>query len=160
MESVGIRKHKIMDMLCMQYGEYDQVGCTTRDIYNFCHHYKHETVTAGDAQMVIRHMMARQERDQDYFFKYLVDKDGHMKGLFWSNTQSRLDYEAFDDVVVFDSTYKTNKYNLLFVPFVGLNHTATLLSLDVGSFLTKLTRRTSGCCGHFWRPCCRSIRCL
>ncbi|KAK1680813.1 hypothetical protein QYE76_041661 [Lolium multiflorum] len=36
--------------------------------------------------------------------------------------QSRLDYKAFGDVVVFDSTYWTNKYNLPFVPFVGLNH--------------------------------------
>ncbi|XP_037483621.1 protein FAR1-RELATED SEQUENCE 5-like [Triticum dicoccoides] len=122
MESVGIRKHKIMDVLCMQYGGYDHVGCMTRDIYNFCHRYKQETVAAGDAQTVIRHMMARQERDPDYFFKYLVDKDGHLKGLFWSDTQSRLDYEAFGDVVVFDSTYRTNKYNLPFVPFVGLNH--------------------------------------
>ena len=122
MQSVGIRKHKIMDVLCMQSGGYDHVGCMLRDIYNFCHRYKQETVAAGDAQTVIRHMMARQERDPDYFFKYLVDKDGHLKGLFWSDTQSRLDYEAFGDVVVFDSTYRTNKYNLPFVPFVGLNH--------------------------------------
>jgi zinc finger SWIM domain-containing protein 3 len=42
--------------------------------------------------------------------------------LFWCDSQSQLDYEAFGDVVVFDSTYKTNRYNLPFVPFVGLNH--------------------------------------
>ncbi|XP_047067091.1 protein FAR1-RELATED SEQUENCE 5-like isoform X2 [Lolium rigidum] len=67
-------------------------------------------------------MMARQERDPDFFFKYLVDREGHLKGLFWADSQSRRDYEAFGDVVVFDSTYRTNKYNLPFVPFVGLNH--------------------------------------
>jgi hypothetical protein len=42
------------------------------------------------------------------------------KGLFWSDSQSRRDYEAFGDVVVFYSTHRTNKYNLPFVPFVGL----------------------------------------
>ena len=43
-----------------------------------CHHYRQETVEAGDAQTVIRHMMARQERDPDFFFKYLVDGEGHL----------------------------------------------------------------------------------
>jgi transposase-like protein len=33
-----------------------------------------------------------------------------------------LDYACFGDVVAFDSTYKTNKYNLPFVLLVGVNH--------------------------------------
>ena len=43
-------------------------------------------------------------------------------GLFWCDTQYLLDYAAFGDVVVFDSTYKINRYNLPLVPFVGVNH--------------------------------------
>jgi zinc finger SWIM domain-containing protein 3 len=31
-------------------------------------------------------------------------------------------YDAFGDVVLFDSTYRVNRYNLPFVPFVGVNH--------------------------------------
>ena len=56
MESSRIRKHKIMDVLEMQYGGYDKVGCTTRDLYNFCHRYKAETIAAGDAQTVISYL--------------------------------------------------------------------------------------------------------
>ena len=33
-----------------------------------------------------------------------------------------LDYAAFGDVVVFHSTYKTNRYNVPLVTFVGVNH--------------------------------------
>ena len=55
MEIFGVRKHKIMDVLCMQSGGYNDVGCTIRDIYNFCHLYKQEIISAGDAQTVIRH---------------------------------------------------------------------------------------------------------
>src|SRR3954469_7266724 len=43
MEIAGIRKHNIMDILCMQYGGYNQVGCTKRDINNYCHFNKKET---------------------------------------------------------------------------------------------------------------------
>jgi zinc finger SWIM domain-containing protein 3 len=56
------------------------------------------------------------------FFEYIVDGEGHLKGLFWCDSQCLLDYEAFGDVFVFDSTYKTNRYNLPLVPFVWVNH--------------------------------------
>ena len=41
---------------------------------------------------------------------------------FWSDAQSQMDYGVFGDVVVFDSTYRVNRYNLPFVPFIGVNH--------------------------------------
>ena len=46
-----------------------------------------------------------------YLFIYLL-QDG----------RSRIDYDCFGDVVVFDTTYRTNKYNLVYTPFVGINH--------------------------------------
>uniref|UniRef100_A0A453LP11 Uncharacterized protein n=1 Tax=Aegilops tauschii subsp. strangulata TaxID=200361 RepID=A0A453LP11_AEGTS len=48
-----------MDILCIQYGGCDQVGRTRRDIYNFCHASKQESIAVGDAQTVISHMMVR-----------------------------------------------------------------------------------------------------
>ena len=33
-----------------------------------------------------------------------------------------MDYDYFGDVVVFDTTYGTNKYNMIFAPFVSINH--------------------------------------
>ncbi|RLM75154.1 hypothetical protein C2845_PM15G08940 [Panicum miliaceum] len=132
MEISGIRKHQIMDILKMWYGGFDMVGCTDRDIYNFSYSYKQETIAAGDAQTVISHLKACQDKDPEFFFKYLVDADGHLNGLFWSDSQSLLDYEAFGDVVIFDSTYRTNRYNMPFVPFVGLNHHRSTVIFDCG----------------------------
>ena len=42
--------------------------------------------------------------------------------MFWCDAQSRQDYNDFGDVMVFDSTYKMNRYGMPFIPFVGLNH--------------------------------------
>ncbi|MBE1615985.1 hypothetical protein IDF54_14100, partial [Flavobacterium sp. SaA2.13] len=50
------------------------------------------------------------------------DGKGHLVAMFWCDTQCLLDYAAFGDVVVFDSTYKTNRYNVPLVPFAGVNH--------------------------------------
>ncbi|XP_010229941.1 protein FAR1-RELATED SEQUENCE 12-like [Brachypodium distachyon] len=39
-----------------------------------------------------------------------------------STSESRQDYQDFGDVVVFDNTYKMNRYGMPFIPFVGLNN--------------------------------------
>jgi len=79
-------------------------------------------IKLDDAQTVIRYLRERERRDADFFFRSFTDDQGHLLGLFWCDTQCLLDYAAFGDVVVFDSTYKTNRYNLPLVPFVGVNH--------------------------------------
>ena len=42
--------------------------------------------------------------------------------MFWCDSQSRHDYEDFGDVLVFDNTYKMNRYSMPFIPLVGLNN--------------------------------------
>jgi len=78
----GIRKHQIFEIMEMQYGGYDKVGYTSRDLYNFCHLYKQDIITDGDAQTVINHLKERQNKDSEFFFKYMTDGKGHVQGMF------------------------------------------------------------------------------
>ena len=78
----GIRKHQIFEIMEMQYGRYDKVGYTSRDLYNFCHLYKQEIIADGDAQTVISHLKECQNRDSEFFFKYMTDGKGHVQGMF------------------------------------------------------------------------------
>ncbi|KAL6653248.1 hypothetical protein ACP70R_008826 [Stipagrostis hirtigluma subsp. patula] len=118
----GIRKHQIMDIMLKRYGGYDRVGFTSRDLYNFLHRNKLQTLSPGDAQTLINYMIVQKRRDPDFSFQYKRDGRGHLTGVLWCDFESQMDYRAFGDVVVFDGTYKTNKYNLPLVPFVGVNH--------------------------------------
>ena len=45
-----------------------------------------------------------------FFFQYTVDEESRLANLFWTDSQSHLDYACFGDVVAFDTTYKTNVY--------------------------------------------------
>lgn len=46
----------------------------------------------------------------------------------WRDAQSLRDYESFGDVLIVDSTYKTNLYGKPLVVFVGANnHRATVV---------------------------------
>jgi zinc finger SWIM domain-containing protein 3 len=55
-----------------------------------------------------------------------------MTGVLLCDFQSQIDYRAFGDVIVFDGTYKTNKYNLPLVPIVGVNHHKSIVLFTCG----------------------------
>jgi hypothetical protein len=50
-----------------------------------------------------------------------VGEDNKVRNLFWPYGNSRASYEEYGDVISFDTTYATNRYNLKFSPFVGIN---------------------------------------
>jgi hypothetical protein len=61
-------------------------------------------------------------RDAKFIVKIDVDAGGRVKHMFWAHGGSVLSYQSFGDVVTFDTTYRTNLYNLPFGLFVGVNH--------------------------------------
>ena len=56
------------------------------------------------------------------FYSMQVDQDNRMSNFFWRDGRSKLNYNSFGDVVIFYTTYRTNKYNLIYAPFVGIHH--------------------------------------
>ena len=118
----GLRTHQIMDVMEHGAGGPHKLGFIDKDLYNFVSEYKKKKIEGRDAEYMLNYMAAQKDRDADFFYRYTVDGDGHLRNIFWADPQSRLDYDAYGGVVVFDSTYHVNRYNLPFVPFVGVNH--------------------------------------
>jgi len=66
--------------------------------------------------------------DPGFMFSVETDEDGRIKTLMWTNSRSRMQYEHFGDVISFDTTFKTNMYDMPFGLFVGVNnHFQTVL---------------------------------
>ncbi|XP_071678488.1 protein FAR1-RELATED SEQUENCE 5-like [Lolium perenne] len=120
--SMGVRKHLIMRKFIAGSGSFAGVGFTRKDLYNMCSRERRRLLFDGDATTAIRIMAKRKKRDPEFFYEYDVDDKGRLKHMFWCDSQSRRDYQDYGDVLVFDSTYKMNKYKMPFVPFVGLNN--------------------------------------
>lgn len=53
---------------------------------------------------------------------FSVDDEGKITSLLWCTGKNRADYAKFGDVVTFDTTYRTNLYNLPFGLFIGVNN--------------------------------------
>lgn len=76
----------------------------------------------GDAEAVHKYFLRMQERNLGFFYALDVDDEFRIKNMFWADARSRATYEDFGDVVTFDTTYLTDKYDMPFAPFVGVNH--------------------------------------
>ena len=55
-----------------------------------------------------------------------------ISNVFWADARSRAACAEFGDVVSFDTTYLTNKYDMPFAPFFGVNHHGQSILLGCG----------------------------
>lgn len=61
-------------------------------------------------------------KDQEFVFRVQPDKGCRIKNLMWATGSSRNQYIYFGDVITFDTTYRTNFYDMPFGLFVGVNN--------------------------------------
>jgi hypothetical protein len=61
-------------------------------------------------------------KDPNFRDSCLADKDGNIRALMWTNGKSRMQYKQFGDAITFDTTYRTNQYDMPFGLFVGVNN--------------------------------------
>ncbi|XP_074303036.1 protein FAR1-RELATED SEQUENCE 5-like [Silene latifolia] len=108
--------------LCKEYANgYENVGTSLTEFKNFNRDVK--CFTGGkDAQMVIDRFKEISETSTGFYFAYYTDESHILSRLFWCDSQSRQNYSLFGDAVSFDATYGTNKYNIMFAPFTGVDH--------------------------------------
>ncbi|CAL9020627.1 unnamed protein product [Prunus brigantina] len=91
-----------------------------RALVRTCHTY--DWMLDGDTEAALSYLKGKGAMDPEFFCKFSVDKENRLGNLFWRDPTSLLDYIAYGDVLIFDSTYKTNMYDKPLVLFVGSNN--------------------------------------
>ena len=82
-----------------------------------------KAIEGGDAQTVIDKLMEESEKDPDFYYRVKLNEQGQLIALFWSDSMMREDYKIYRDFVIFDTTYRTNRYNLICGSIMGIiNH--------------------------------------
>ncbi|XP_019152215.1 PREDICTED: protein FAR1-RELATED SEQUENCE 12-like [Ipomoea nil] len=105
-----------------QLGGSPLVGFTSRDAYNSMAADTVKRLDGTDSNSLIEIFRRRQSTETDFFFDFELDLDARLCSFFWKDGQMRRDYEVFGDLLVHDTTYRTNKYDMICGPFVGMNH--------------------------------------
>ncbi|XP_076923501.1 protein FAR1-RELATED SEQUENCE 5-like [Bidens hawaiensis] len=122
---------KAFNIMRTKYGGFEEIGATKDDCKNFkqsltCYIGKY------DAEMVVQRLSGKKNCCDGYSFEYTVNSNGELDRLFWADEISKKNYLAFGDIISFDATFKTNKYNMVFVPFTAI--TVVMLQLFLDSF--------------------------
>ncbi|XP_026399271.1 protein FAR1-RELATED SEQUENCE 5-like [Papaver somniferum] len=103
------------------FGQRESTGFDTRDVYNHLRNVRKSLLDVGDAAALVNYFRRRTLENPSFYYAFQVDEEGRATNV-WVDARSWIAYIRFGDAVTFDTTYKTNKYSMLFAPFTGTNH--------------------------------------
>lgn len=129
-ENVGsVRGFKLLKEIC---GGYSKVGALVADSKN---NRRDMNLFIGDrdAQMVVEKLLSRKHLYPGFTCEYMLTGD-RLSGLFWADAESKSNYKVFGDVVSFDATYRSNRYDFDILRCI-LNFTLMQFSLNLCCFL-------------------------
>ncbi|XP_076892484.1 protein FAR1-RELATED SEQUENCE 5-like [Bidens hawaiensis] len=79
-----------------------------------------QTTADADAQMIVDRFTHNMSYLEDFFFQFKAI-EGVVRSIFWSDGVSRCNYSMFGEVLAFDATYSTNRHDMIFIPFTGVD---------------------------------------
>ncbi|XP_022856718.1 protein FAR1-RELATED SEQUENCE 5-like [Olea europaea var. sylvestris] len=112
----GIPLHKTYNSAMVEACGYDSMTFIEKDCRNYIEQVRRLRLGDGDVAAIKAYFATMQARRSGFYF----------------NNRCRQAYKEFGDVVTFDTTYLTNKYDMPFAPFVGLNHHGQSMLLGCG----------------------------
>ncbi|KAL8117018.1 hypothetical protein AgCh_023269 [Apium graveolens] len=118
--TMNIGTSKSFTLMKEQVGGYGNIGASVHDFQNFNRDLRCY-VGEADAQILPEKFKVLHETCESFYYAYDVDREGHLTNLFWADATARRNYELNGDVVSFDATFNTNRYNMIFAPFTGVD---------------------------------------
>uniref|UniRef100_A0A8I6XC29 Protein FAR1-RELATED SEQUENCE n=1 Tax=Hordeum vulgare subsp. vulgare TaxID=112509 RepID=A0A8I6XC29_HORVV len=117
----NISLSKVYSVVGSLFGSVKEVPFTKRSLKSLCGKLNKEQ-TENDATKTINVFNAMRAEDPEFKYSVQVDDEGRVKTLMWTTGRSIKQYICFGDAVTFDTTYKTNLYDMPFGLFVGVNN--------------------------------------
>ncbi|XP_019425467.1 PREDICTED: protein FAR1-RELATED SEQUENCE 6-like [Lupinus angustifolius] len=93
----------------------------------------------GDIQAIYNFLCRMQLTNPNFFYLMDFNMEGHLRNAFWVDARSRAACGYFGDVIFFDNTYLSNKYEVPLVAFVGINHHGQSVLLGCGLLAGETT---------------------
>ena len=112
---------RVCSILGSMHGSSSYVPFSRQSIRTLCGRLAQESIE-GDMSKTLGLFTSMRERDPAMVIRMQLDDEKRIKSLFRCHGSNRFNYSCFGDAITFDTTYRTNLYNLPFGLFVGANH--------------------------------------
>ncbi|XP_028054186.1 protein FAR-RED IMPAIRED RESPONSE 1-like [Camellia sinensis] len=131
-DQAGIGVSRNYNSMVVEAGGYESLTFDERDTRNYIERPRKLRLGEGDSDALQKYFLRMHAQNSSFYYMIDVDTDFRIRNLFWADAMSRATYEEFGDVFSFDMTYLTNKYDMPFAPFVGVNHHGQSILLGCG----------------------------
>ncbi|XP_045791255.1 protein FAR1-RELATED SEQUENCE 6-like [Trifolium pratense] len=121
-DQAGINVSRNFRSLVIEAGGYDNLTFGEKDCRNYIDKVRRLRLGTGDADAIQNYFVRMQKKNSQFYYVVDIDDNSRLRNVFWVDARCRVAYEYFGEVVTFDTTYLTNKYDMPFAPFVGVNH--------------------------------------
>lgn len=121
LRSNNVQISRVCSIVGTLHGADGYVPFSRQSIRSLCGRLAQESIS-GDMAKTMELFAKMKDNDPDLVIKMDLDEGGRVRTLLWCNGICRRNYLSFGDVVTFDTTYRTNLYQLPFGLFVGVNH--------------------------------------
>ncbi|XP_052203950.1 protein FAR1-RELATED SEQUENCE 5-like [Diospyros lotus] len=122
MRSFGIKQGQIFSYMCEEAGGAQNLNFTKADCNNLLQRTRAKFFKMGDAECLLEYFKQKKGENKHFFYSFRTHEDGEICGVFFCDAKSRRDYGIFGDAICFDTTFRTNNYDMLCAPIVGINH--------------------------------------
>ncbi|KAL3691955.1 hypothetical protein R1sor_005606 [Riccia sorocarpa] len=122
LKRAGLKISDSLNVLRLEKGEV--LSFNSRDVRNLL---SKEFVGSGDQGStrdvgdLLKNLKEKSERDCK-FYDFTVDEDGRLENIVWIPGNAKQMAGVFADVVVFDTTYRLNRYSMPFGCFAAVNN--------------------------------------
>ena len=76
----------------------------------------------NDMMQVVSFFEQKKSEDPLFYYSFKTDPAKNVMHIFWADGTGIRNYQQYGDFLSFDTTYKTNKYNLPFSPLICWNN--------------------------------------
>ncbi|KAK9280813.1 hypothetical protein L1049_003702 [Liquidambar formosana] len=129
---VEVRTIKLYRTPVVDSTGYGSSNSNEREINNHVDQSKRLKLKKGYAQVIYNYFCRAQLTNPNFFYLMDLNDEGHLRNVFWIDSRSRAAYGYFGDVVAFDTTCLSNKYEIPLLAFVGVNHHGRSVLLGCG----------------------------
>ena len=138
-DNAGVRVNSSIKSAIVEARGYENVTYNQKDVRNFLDKERHLKCREGDGQALHDYFVRMQGKNSNFYHALDLDDELCVRNVFWVDARSRAAYESFHDVIIFDTTYLKNKYDMSFAPFIGINHHGKSIILGCRLFSGKDT---------------------
>ena len=108
-EDAQVRPTTAYKYLAKPAGGAECAGLTLRDHLKYVHKLRMKEIKGGDAQTVIGQLIMCAQKDNGFFWNMKLDDDAKLMALFLCDSLMKKDFRIYGYVVIFYTTYCTNK---------------------------------------------------